>query len=348
LRDDSNTLQAGSPFELNYRILSERFPLLARMVDAVPTGVVGSAQAQDGGVCYAVQVRPGEWSAITDPVEPIGKAQRGIDRMIHRLGQGFNPAVVAGLRPGYVLDTVYRHFESRLAVHEPFRHIYVVVDSIHCLIGWMTVADRSAILARPEIEFYWHESLGDLVRLIEQDEQRSHLFIPVSELSEPEINRLIVPLAELYLKRERELERWKRENDEYYDAMSDESLASVIAGNAGRKPRLLMPTHASSTVIQFSTRDTSEAFGAIGWETRIIRAERDLSPWLVAKTIREFRPDLLLFINHLRTEVPDLSIYPQNLMFVTWIQDAMTEINNREMAEKWVEMATGNPDPEKA
>lgn len=260
--------------------------------------------------------------------------------MEKRLYSGLSPAVVVGLAPGYVLETVFKHFESHLRNNEPFRNIYVIVDSLPCLSGWLKAADRSAILSRQEILFIWWEDVQEIVTLCEQDEQRSHLFIPVSELPEQIVNKLISPLAELYIHREREKEEMLKANDQYYDAITDEQLAETIRGKAGRKPRLLMPTHTSSTVVQYSVRDTCAAFEKLGWETRILKMDLDLPPWRMAKTIHDFKPDVLIFINHLRNEDKE-KLYPDNLMFITWVQDTVPLINRRDTAKQWTEMALG-------
>ncbi|OGV55838.1 MAG: hypothetical protein A2017_07495 [Lentisphaerae bacterium GWF2_44_16] len=321
-------------FQNNLKLLLERFPAIAEKLHFVDINKITIGQAHDGGIFYAVE-KDGKWLPISDPVQPVSSAQKGIDRMEHRLSAGLSPAVVAGLYPGYILDTVYKHFKSRLKYNEPFRHIYVIVDSVLCLAGWLKASDRTEILSREEISFYWYENINEIVELCERDEQRSHLFIPLSSLPEDELNKIIQPLAELYVRREKETKLRQDENNKYYDAISDPELAGIIQGKAGRKPRLLMPTHSSSTVVQYSTRDTCKAFEKHGWETRILKMDRDLSPWRMIKTIYEFKPDMMIFINHLRTEDENTSFYPDNMMYCTWIQDAMSKISNKQSAEKW-------------
>jgi len=322
-------------FGSNLAFLEKRFFSLAAGVKAFDAESVAITNSRDNGICYAVRTDSGEWKALTNPADPILKTQEAIKQMEHRLTKGLSPAVVVGLVPGYVLETIFAHFKSRLQLNEPFRRIYVIVDSIPCLIGWLKGLDRSEILQQLEVEFYWYQDIQQIIELCQTDEQRSHLFVPVSSLPEKLTNQLISPLAELYLKREEETRQWQQKNADYYNALDDAKLAENISGQAGRKPRLLMPTHSSSTVVQFSTRDTSKAFEKMGWETTILSMDRDLSPWRLTKTIHDFKPDVLLFINHLRTEDENLDLYPDNLMFITWIQDAMPIVNRRDSAEKW-------------
>lgn len=98
-----------------------------------------------------------------------------------------------------------------------------------------------------------------------------------------------------------------------------------------------MPVHTASTVVQYSARDTCAAFEELGWETRILKMSHSVTDWQIAKAINEFKPDVLIFINHLRP-FEENTPYPKNLMFVTWIQDAIPEINRHDTAQKWNEM----------
>ena len=69
---------------------------------------------------------------------------------------------------------------------------------------------------------------------------------------------------------------------------------------SSRPPRLLMPTCAWSTYVQHSARDTCAAFERLGWETRLLKIEAMLTPYHLVRQINEFKPDVFLFIDHLR------------------------------------------------
>lgn len=326
------------PSETNLPLFASRFPDLAKRLEAIPAPKI--TPTRDGGH-YVQKVTSDGSSPLTNPMNPIEEAAQAVRTMENRLTGGLAPAVIAGLRAGFALDIVFTHFKIRAENHnEPFRRIYVIADSLDCLAGWLNAADRREILNREEVEFVAGDEVAAIVQRCEEDEQRSHHFIPISVLPENEMNRLIEPLAKLFLRREEEAKRWRAENEAYYDDLDDETLATIIQGQADRKPRLLMPAHASSTVVQYSARDTCSAFEKIGWETRILTIADDLCAWRVAKTIRDYRPDVLIFINHLRTE-DATGNYPKNLMFVTWIQDTIPEILRRDAAEKWTKMALG-------
>jgi tetratricopeptide (TPR) repeat protein len=108
--------------------------------------------------------------------------------------------------------------------------------------------------------------------------------------------------------------------------------SNVCTRHAGA-PRLLIPTSAWSTVNQYSARDIKEAFEKKGWDVQWVNVSQMITPYHMAKLINEFKPDVLMFVNHLRIEATD--VYPKNLFFVTWLQDTVPYINRRDTADAW-------------
>ncbi len=324
---------ADAAYTGNVTFFGRRFPELAAMLTGIDSSTVGTGRAADGGLFLGVRAAAGKWSALTNPQSPLAAAGAAVEKMKHRLGAGQSPAVIVGLQCGYELEIVFNHFLSRLRCNEPFRRIYVVVTSLHCLCGWLKICDRRCVLERPEVAFVWHENVSRIVQWCCANDQRSHLFIPVSVLPDDMCNVVLAPLADLYIERQEQQACWHRENQAWYDALTDDKLVAVLRGRTGRKPRVLMPTHGSSTVVQYSARDTCAAFESLGWDARILLAERDLPGWRVVREIHDFKPDVLVFINHLRTE--DADIYPDNLFVITWVQDTVSLINRTDTASAW-------------
>lgn len=329
----TSTLDMNSALSSNLKALAERYPSLAERLCSVNLNQVQTTKAQDGGICYVKKGADNKWHALSNSTDPIKKAQTAVTELEDRIGNGIAPAVVIGLNPGYTLEILYKHFKDNYYDKYIPRRIYVIIDSLECLYGWLRDKDRSDILNQPEIEFYWHQEVKRIVRQCKRDEQRSHLFIPVSTLPERVSMKLIEPLAEFFISRQEEEEKLYEENCEYYKSQSDKELDKILAGEANRKPRLLIPSHASSTVVQYSVRDTAAMFEKEGWEVRIMHMKTDLSRWRINKNINEFKPDIYLLVNHLRTE--DTTFYPPEMMFITWVQDTVSYINNSENAKAW-------------
>lgn len=322
-------------FAKNFEILENRFPTLAEKIKEAAPFDVQTTSSKDGGICYVRKNEAGQWHGLSNPQDPIQQAQQAVKNCEDRLGKGIAPAVVVGLNPGYVLEILSKHFKENYYDNYIPRRIYVVIDSAECLFGWLCQSDRSEILQKEEIEFYWKDEVRRIVRLCKKDEQRSHLFIPVSSLPEHVTIKLIDSLAKFFLERQEEEKRLFEESCRYYEKISDDELDVIFKGEAGRKPRLMIPSHASSTVVQYSVRDTAAMFEKEGWDVKIIYMKTDLSRWRVNKEINEFKPDIYLQVNHLRTE--NIDFYPPHLMFITWIQDTVSYINNSESAKTWNE-----------
>jgi hypothetical protein len=119
----------------------------------------------------------------------------------------------------------------------------------------------------------------------------------------------------------------RREVDAYYATVTPGLLADLLAVNPPRAPRMLLLTTRYSTVLQHSTRDTADAFRALGWEVQVLiepsPSHRMYQP-VIRRAIAEFRPDVFFQIDHLRHEHRDL--IPANLPFVCWGQDHLPNL----------------------
>jgi len=95
----------------------------------------------------------------------------------------------------------------------------------------------------------------------------------------------------------------------------------------GRPLRILAATSTHTTFLQYSMRDAQRAFEAIGCECRVIKEKtnHDIpSPMTYHRAIREFQPDLLFVLDHLRASFG--GILPKNLPLLTWDQDQLPHI----------------------
>lgn len=113
----------------------------------------------------------------------------------------------------------------------------------------------------------------------------------------------------------------------HYTPLTASDFATVLAGHAGRAPRVLLITTRFSTVLQHSTRDTADAFRQLGWEAHVLiepTSHHGLSRAGMRRTLAEFKPDLIFQIDHNRFEHSD--VIPPNIPFVNWIQDLLPHL----------------------
>jgi hypothetical protein len=119
-----------------------------------------------------------------------------------------------------------------------------------------------------------------------------------------------------------------------YAGVSARDLAAVFGANPPRRPRILLMTSRFTTVLQYSTADAAAAFAALGWETlTMIEPEpfHALRKSAMRHALADFRPDLVLIIDHLRHEYD--GVFPANLPFACWIQDHLPPLCNARAGE---------------
>ncbi len=329
-------------FQHNLELLTQRHPELGRYLAAIAAKEkVASVRTDDGAHCYVRALPEGKWQPLTPIEEPLRKSQLALDAMEARLERGLAPAVIAGLNAGLELDAIFTSFRQIFHQKQIPRRIIVITESPLVLLAWLHHIDRSDILNCPLVEWYRPGvDLDALIRRMEEDDCLSHNFAPVSSLPQPQIENLIAPLTRLFLQRQKQELLWRTENEAYYHSLNDTELSLILAGEGKRRPRALLFAHASSTVVQFSMRDTRWALEQAGWDVDLVLMSEELPPWLVHKRLHSFRPDLALMANHLRSEDP-VGFWPENLLFVTWIQDTCPDIMQAEASRKWREQSAG-------
>lgn len=122
---------------------------------------------------------------------------------------------------------------------------------------------------------------------------------------------------------------------ESYSTMDAQTLAPLFGENPPRRPRVLLITSLFTTVLQYSTADAAEAMAKLGWETRTV-VEQAAYHRPVKRSFRqalmEFKPDLVLVIDHLRQEYNDT--FPDGLPYACWIQDYLPNLKDPEAGPK--------------
>jgi hypothetical protein len=348
--------------ESNLHALRGRYPDLAKRLESFPDKpFVRIFRAADGNFAYGVQ-RNGHIVPVTDPLVPGERLQSQLDRCSAQIHDFTRPILIVGLYPGDELVGLFDLSERVNTPHCP-QPILVCVDSLICLYGFLQCWDARLIIDSLRVKFLWHEDIPQEIIHLRNHPEFPHVFTLVTGASDQTLNAIIPPFATLVAERDSETQALIAKNEAYYDSVSDEQLSQRIAqgtegkerhrvtGNSssvdiadsrfdirrGYRPRLLMPTCSWSTFIQYSTRDTCAAFENLGWETRTLKMDAMITPYHLVRSINDFKPDVFLFIDHLRYEAE--GVYPRNMMFVTWIQDEMDHIQCAEAGRKLTEYA---------
>jgi hypothetical protein len=310
-------------YRKNLNALEAHYPELAERLLRLPdTQNIKAAKAQDGGLAYCI-VRDGKIMPITNPVDPLARIQRQVDDLNAHLQNYTRPIFIVGLNPGNEVISLYNISENCTTPHCP-QPLWLCIDSCLALYGFLNTWDVTHIIASPRVRIFWHEDAPIQTQWLRQHPEFPHVFTLISGSSDQTLNTIMPHFAKLISERDQQTETLKQLNNRYYDRFTDQTLHAIFSGNGPRKPRLLMPTCTWSTFIQHSTRDTCNEFRALGWDVLELKADAMLTPYFLVHTINQFKPDLLLFIDHMRYEAEE--IYPRNMLFVTWIQDEMDHI----------------------
>ncbi len=333
----SHCAAAGSEvlFARNLAALAERYPALRKRALSCAERDRIEVLSTPQGLAYAIRVDDG-LRLLNDPAGDTARLLRSLEAESAALANLQKPVWLAGLSPGDEALHLFEYCERQPQPH-PEQPLHVCAQSLPVLIGFLKAFDARALLTAKRVRLFLADETDAEIAWLERRPDFPHQFTIVSGLPEADVNAQTTPLRALAARRDRQgMNDWQ-ENAEWYRNLDDRRLAAILAGAGEEAPRLLMPTAACSTVTQHAARSLQIAMTELGWEVRHLNPDWMITPhWLIGE-IRRFKPHALLFIDHLRTEA--LRVYPPDLLFVTWVQDAMPAINSPSAATVWNDMA---------
>ena len=292
-------------FLSNQVALRQRYPSLAQRLDLASNFASVDTHKDPHGNTILRLVQNGREFFITPPLAAL---QSQLDDQARALSDRTKPILMVGLYPGVELVSVFELGDDS-STSQPDQQIYVVIDSILCLWGFMKAWDATAIIHSSRVHFIWHEDFERWVEHLRHHAEIPHLFTLISGAQASTLQSLMPPLVDLVQERERSTRRLILENNEYYSRIHDGALRRIIRGEAGRRPRLMMPTCSWSTFIQYSTRDLCAAFDATGWEIFVLKVDSMLTPYYLAQTDPMILSQISLSLSticavKLRTSIP--------------------------------------------
>ena len=325
-------------FKENINALRIRFPELAeRALLPGVNGQVCALPAQDGMPAYGIQ-KDDQLQPLTNPVNPMEQLNEELGKWHEKTNDFSRPILIVGLNPGAEVLHLFEQREQATG-NECAQPLWICIDSILTFCGFLQTYDARALFASERVELFWHEDIVDQVQWLHDHPEFPYIFSMIS-LSPPETQmKIFSPFLQLAKQRDQQMVDYQEANNAYYDAIDDKQLAAILSGNSGRRPRLLVPSCPWSTVIQYSIRDTCRAFEKAGWETEILDSPAVIPSHYVMESINRFKPDVFLYVSHLRTEAP--GVIPDNLMMISWVQDPLPTINSSEAARQWNANAAG-------
>ena len=133
-------------------------------------------------------------------------------------------------------------------------------------------------------------------------------------------------IQEVYKDKVQQFETDIQEIKGYYSGNSAEIDRHFEEG----KPKILFITSRFTTALQYHTRDSMLAAQRLGCETALLIEPDGLhrvdNAW-EARIVAEFKPDAVYILDHFRYE-RDPKLYPEEIIFITWLQDLMAHITD--------------------
>lgn len=278
--------------------------------------------AAEGDHVFLGRSGPSGIERIADPVPP--GAARSLARQVYPKATVEAPLVVCGLGYGWLWDCLAK-LPSKVDIlpgHRP--PIYLLVGDIEQLWAVLHVMDWRAMLAERRLPILaGPDALETFQQMLVDDSNwpaPRGLIRVDSSLPTLDLNDFLKVLNQA---RDEQLKVLYRElNDAYAQPRGNDWPLRFRSGRL----RVLGITSRYTTFLQHSMRDWLAAFDRLGHETHLMIEKQDHlmpGPFGYAREILEFKPDLIVIIDHFRAEIGNI---PKSIPCVMWVQDPLPNI----------------------
>ncbi len=283
------------------------------------------ARASDGNVVRRPAASP-DWTGFHDMVGAAAQFAQA-----HIVGPGYDyhpPYVIEGIDPPWLLLRVLEHTPPTINGYRP-RITVLQADPLEALDG-LSLADLSDAIRDPRVLLFIGAGAADRFDADLRGRFTAQIQGPFVGL--PGIRARMRPRADQVL------HAAQRDQQAAVDAANervgaiyaardapwwDRRYAEALEGS-GPPLRVLIPTTRYSTYIRHASRDLADAFAAMGALAEVVIEPDDstrFSALAYLESLERFRPDLVVLVNYTRANTGDL--FPPQLPFVCWLQDAM-------------------------
>jgi hypothetical protein len=311
----------ASHFNANVDALAPRYPQLATALRGLSsTDKLISTSAGQLHLGQRVGAQIGE---IADPAPPA--AARQVAAKVFPTGHCTFPVLVAGLGYGWIWQQLYAMPISTptLPGHRPPLYFMASdVAQLHAVLhlhDWRTMLadERVRLFVGPDAYAQLEAELSSASRV-----PWPKLAITVEQACWPAGKNLDVLVQSLFAQGGQRLAELMECNRNACDGLIASRLAS------GAPLRILGVTSRYTTFLQHSMRDWLDAFDRLGHVTALVIEDADhevLNNVEHAQVCADFRPDLIVMIDHYRAE---FGAFPPDVPCVMWVQDSLPNIFN--------------------
>lgn len=328
-------------FSSNLQALSGRLPELADSLKKLPAGPNYFIFAAPDNVQLGVREGAG---VIPLPHSVPPATARDLIRKLYPSGSCHAPVLISGEDMGWLWSGIYRlpcHTPALPGHHPP---LYFLIRDLDRLRIMLHLHDWQALLADPRVRLFAGEGAFERFRQSLAAESTCpwpRLSVQVDPAlwnGNPSLDEI---LADATNRANQQLNQCAEQFHLHYSNTTPQSLASLLA--SGRPLNVLGITSRFTTFLQHSMRDWLASFERLGHRTRLIIEQHDHemgNSLQIASNCAEFKPDLIVIIDHYRAELGGI---PEQVPMVMWVQDSLPTIFRREagMAQGPLDYAIG-------
>jgi hypothetical protein len=316
---------ARGQWQENLVALRQRDPSLAMRIEAHQPRAQYVFLRDSARLQIGVQSACGV-SALPNPV-PLTSA-RDVCKKLFPTGHCTEPVMIAGLDHGWLWQSVYELPCStpRTPGHRP--PVYFLARDIERLWLLMHLHDWKTMLGDGRARIFVGEDAVDQCR----SSMVQNCHIPWAKLCvtvDPQLWPAGVTVDSLWQYAHEtantRMQQLNRQIETMYIGFDPKSIARRLRGE---RMRVMGITSQYTTFLKYSMSDWLDAMDALGHETRLVMEETDYqitNPIYFGDAIVEFKPDLILMLDHYRAEITGL---PRQVPCVMWVQDYLPNIFN--------------------
>lgn len=238
------------------------------------------------------------------------------------------PYIITNDRFGRLLDRVSQATAQMYMAFRP--RLYVVEPDAHLLVAGLHVAESIDVLCEDRVSlFVGPDCVDELVAELADHPERAipHHLVGLPGWDSSAVGALEKAMHRVTDDRTRAARDASDRATSVYADATPASWAARFRECRGGGLRVLGLTSRFTTVLQYVMRDLGAAFESAGHTFRTVAEANDhdlVAPARYAAEIAEYRPDLVICIDHLRKEF--VGGVPDNVPFLAWLQDAMEHL----------------------
>jgi hypothetical protein len=303
--------------EANIQALRARDPKLSSELQSHQSSQIYCIQTAADNLVLGV--RSGQWMrALPQTVPPPRAAQ--IAAQIYPQGRYNKSLFMAGEDLGWLLNRIYQLPNDSYQTHQ--WPLYLVMRELERFWIILHIHDWRTLLADARVRLFVGNDAPSRFRKSLSEDVLSAWpanFVVADPTSWPEgesAGQLLQAAAEDLEKKQNRL---KQQTQVIFADRTPASFLDKLKSGHPLKVMGVCTRH--SVFVRYSMRDWLEAFERLGHRTHLVTESADyqlVNSTAVSQAVVDFKPDLVVMINHFRKE---MGVVPDQVPFVMWAQD---------------------------